>query len=110
MILAVTGLQRERRILAGPDIEVAIGGNGLDHRVAGKRGVISIGIAGALAMGLQPGTWVVADAVHDGAASLPTDPGWTARLASLLPAAQRGVLLGVDTIAATAARKAELHG
>ena len=103
MILAVTGLQREARILAGPDIEVALGGAGLDRRVAGKQGVISIGIAGALAVGLRPGTWVVADAIHDGGASLPTDPRWTAALLKRLPASQRGVLLGVDRPVATAA-------
>lgn len=109
MILAVTGLPREGRILAGPEIEVALGGAGLEQRVAGKQGVISIGIAGALAAGLQPGSWVVADAVHADGASLPTDPGWTAELLTRLPAPRRGVFVGVDMPAATAAAKAELH-
>ncbi len=66
MILAVTGLQREARILAGPGVEVVAGAADLDLRAADKRGVISIGIAGALAPGLKPGDWVVADAVRDG--------------------------------------------
>jgi len=113
MILAVTGLQRERRILAGPGpdsgVEVVLGGDDVDHHASGKQGIISIGIAGALAPQLKPGAWVVADAVHDGSATLPTDRDWTTRLLSRLPAAKRGVLLGADTIAATAAVKAGLH-
>lgn len=109
MILAVTGLQREARILAAVGVEVALGGGDLDLRAAGKRGVISIGIAGALAPGLKPGDWVVADAVRDGDELLPTDRDWTARLASRLPTTQRGLFAGGDMIAATAARKAELH-
>ena len=108
-ILAVCGLQRERRILAAPGVEVAVGAGDLDRLVAGKQGVISIGIAGALAPGLQPGTWVVAAAVRDGADLLPTDPDWTGRLIARLPAVERGTLLGLDAIAATAEQKAELH-
>jgi hopanoid-associated phosphorylase len=109
MILAVTGLQRERRILAGLDVEVVLGGDDVDRHASGKRGVISIGIAGALAPELKPGAWVVADGVHDGDATLPTDRDWTTRLVSRLPAAKPGLILGADTIAATAAVKAELH-
>lgn len=109
MILAVTGLQREARILAGPGIEVAAGGGDLERRAAGKRGVISIGIAGALAPGLKPGDWVVADAVHDRDELLPTDHDWTARLVARLPSPRRGGFCGGDTIAATVAQKAELY-
>ena len=111
MILAVTGLQRERRILAGPGVEVVRRRRSMRRppMPAGKQGVISIGIAGALAPELRPGAWVVADAVHAGDATLPTDRDWTMRLLSRLPAARRGVLLGADTMAATAAVKAGLH-
>jgi adenosylhomocysteine nucleosidase len=116
MILAVTGLQRERRILAGPGVQVVAGGGDqvrleaeLERLVSGVRGIISIGIAGALAPGLRPGRWVVATAVHDRGAALPTDPDWTDWLVSRLPNAEHGVLLGVDTVAATAGQKAELH-
>ena len=116
MILAVTGLQRERRILAGPDVEVVAGGGDhvrleaeLERLAPTARGIISIGIAGALAPGLRPGRWVVATAVHDGGRALPTDPDWTDWLASRLPGAERGVLLGIDAVAATAEQKAELH-
>lgn len=109
MILAVTGLQREARILAGPGVEVVTGGGDFDLRAVGKQGVISIGIAGGLAPGLKPGDWVVADGVRDRDEVLPTDRDWTERLASRLPVRQRGVFYGSDTIAATVAEKAELH-
>ncbi len=116
MILAVTGLQRERRILAGPGIEVVAGGGDqarleavLERLAPGMRGVISIGIAGALAPELRPGRWVVATAVNDRGALRPTDPDWADRLVSRLPLPERGVLLGVDAVAATAAQKAALR-
>jgi len=116
MILAVTGLQRERRILAGPGVEVLAGGGDqarleaeVERLAPRARGIISIGIAGALAPALRPGRWVVATAVRDRGASLPTDPDWTDWLVSRLPDAEAGVLLGVDTMAATARQKAELR-
>jgi adenosylhomocysteine nucleosidase len=116
MILAVTGLQRERRLLAGPDVEVVAGGGDqvrleatLDRLAPTARGIISIGIAGALAPGLRPGRWVVGTGVHDRGVALPTDPDWTDWLASRLPGVERGGLLGIDTVAATAAQKAELR-
>jgi adenosylhomocysteine nucleosidase len=116
MILAVTGLERERRMLAGPGVEaVASGGDHarleliLDRLAASLHGIISIGIAGGLAPGLPPGRWVVANAVLDGSGALPTDPDWSDWLASRLPWAQRGLLLGADAVVAAAAQKAELH-
>jgi len=97
MILAATGLQRERRIVAGPDIEaIASGGDPvrleavLDRLASTASGIISIGIAGALAAGLPVGQWVVADAVLVDGESLSTDPAWTNRLAARLPEAARG--------------------
>lgn len=116
MILAVTGLQRERRLLAAPEIEVVAGGG--DHarlaatlaRLAPEmQGIISIGIAGALAPHLQPGDWVVPIAVLAGGEAIPTDRAWSDRLAARLARVDRGLLLGSDDIAATAAHKAELH-
>jgi adenosylhomocysteine nucleosidase len=116
MILAATGLQRERRIVAGPDIEaIASGGDPvrleavLDRLVGSASGIISIGIAGGLAPGLPVGQWVVADAVLVDGESLSTDPAWTSRLAARLPEAARGVLLGVNAMVAEAMQKASLH-
>jgi hopanoid-associated phosphorylase len=116
MILAVTGLQRERRIVAGPDVEAVAGGADharleamLDRLAAESRGIISIGIAGALAPGLQPGSWIVANVVFDDGEPVPTDPAWTGRLAARLPEAARGLLLGANAMVAEAAQKAALH-
>jgi adenosylhomocysteine nucleosidase len=116
MILAATGLQRERRIVAGPDVEAVAGGGdqarleaALDRLAVGARGIISIGIAGGLAPGLRVGQWVVADAVHVDGESLPTDPAWTDRLMARLPGASRGLLLGANAMVAEAAQKALLH-
>lgn len=107
-VLLATGLLREARILAGPGVTVVAGGGdharleaALDRLAPGARGILSIGIAGALAPGLRPGDWVVAD---DG-----TDPGWAARLATLLPGARHGPILGVEAMVAEAAGKAALH-
>ena len=109
MILAVTGLRREQRLLAVAGVEVVLGGDDLDLRAGGKQGIISIGIAGALAPGLKPGDWVVADAVRDRDDVLPTDRDWTQRLASRLPTPRRGMFAGGDAIAATAVEKAALR-
>ena len=116
MILAATGLQRERRIVAGPGIEVVASGGdharleaALDRFAARTRGVISIGIAGGLAPGVQAGQWVVADAVLVDGEPVSTDPMWTGRLAARLPEAARGLLLGVDAMVVEATQKAALH-
>jgi hopanoid-associated phosphorylase len=115
-ILAVTGLQHERRLLAGLDVEIVVGGGdyekleaALDRLAPAASGIISIGIAGALAPRLRPGDWIVAAGVRDKEKALPTDLRWTGRLAERLPGATRGTLLGVDVMAATAADKAALH-
>lgn len=107
-LLLATGLQREARILAGPGLRVVAGGGDharleaeLDRLAPGARGILSIGIAGAIAPGLRPGDWVVAD---NG-----TDPRWTAGLSAALPGARLGALLGVDSMVAEAAEKAGLH-
>src|SRR5436189_4500263 len=112
MILAVTGLERERRMLAGPGVEVVAGGGdhvrleaALDQIAGGMDGVISIGIAGGLEPGLAPGRWVVANAVRDANEAVPTDSDWTGWLVRRLPRVAQGVLLGADALVATAAQK-----
>ena len=120
MILAVTGLERERRILtgsgAGQGIEVIVGGGDAlrleretDRAAPRARGIISIGIAGALAPELKPGAWVVADAVRGTDLAMPTDQAWRERLLARLPGATKGLVLGAGAIVATAAEKADLH-
>jgi hopanoid-associated phosphorylase len=114
--LAVTGLRHEQRLLAGPDVEVVVGGGdparleaALDRLAPGARGIISIGIAGGLAPGLRVGDWLVAVGVQASGELLPTDARWADRLAALLPGAVKGTLLGTDAMAATRAHKAELY-
>lgn len=120
MILAVTGLERERRILtgsgAGQGIEVIVGGGDAarlereaDRAAPLARGIISIGIAGALAPELKPGEWIVADAVRGVDLAMPTDQAWRERLLARLPGAMQGLVLGGEAIVATAAEKADLH-
>src|SRR5215470_8985295 len=105
MILAATGLERERRIIAGPGVEAIAGGGDrqrlealLEARAVDARGIISIGIAGGLAPGLQPGQWVLADAVLVDGKPIASDSSWTQRLAGCLSGAVRGALIGVDAI------------
>jgi hopanoid-associated phosphorylase len=116
MILAVTGLQRERRIVVGPDVEAVAGGG--DHArleavvnqlACTSRGVVSIGIAGGLGPGLRAGRWVIADAVLADGEPTPTDAAWTDRIAARLPEAARGLLLGANAMVVEAAQKAALH-
>ena len=70
MILIATGLKREARLLAGPDARVVAGGGDaarlereLEAAAAGADGIISMGLCGALAEGLAPGDWVVAESL-----------------------------------------------
>ncbi len=69
MILVATGLKREARILAGPDVRVVAGGGDsarlereLEAVAGGASAIISMGLCGALADGLKPGDWVVGTA------------------------------------------------
>jgi len=116
MIIAVSGLERERRIVGGPGVNAIAGGGDherlealLETRAATANGIISIGIAGGLAPSLRAGRWVLADGVLADGKPMPTDALWTKRLAARLPEAARGLLLGVDTIVADRAEKADLH-
>src|SRR5262245_27895731 len=105
MILAVVGLQRERRIVAGSGVEVIVGGGDrtrlealLESHVAKARGVLSIGIAGGLSPQLRAGDWVLADTVLAAGQPIPTDAPWTKRLAARLPDVSTGLLAGVEAI------------
>lgn len=115
-ILAVTGLLREARLLAGHGVEVIAGGG--DHarleaalESAAKRvsGIISVGIGGGLAPDLWPGQWVVARAVLDRGDALLTDPDWTSRLRARLRSAIEGTFAGVDAMVAERDAKSDLH-
>jgi adenosylhomocysteine nucleosidase len=116
MIVAATGMARERRIVDGPGVEaIASGGDRrrlealLEARARRAHGILSIGIAGGLAPTLRAGSWVLANSVLGGGKSMPTDAQWTSRLAARLPGLTRGLVLGVDEIVDAVAEKAELH-
>ena len=111
-LIAASGLRREARILAGPGI-VAFAGGGdharleaeIEAACAGALGIISIGLGGALAEGLEPGDWIVAFRVGE----VKTDPDWTNRLLAALPGARLGPIAGSDVMVVDAAAKAALH-
>ena len=69
-VIAVTGLRREARILAGPGVVTLAGGGdharleaAIEAACAVASGIICIGLGGALAQGLAPGDWVVASEI-----------------------------------------------
>jgi adenosylhomocysteine nucleosidase len=107
MILAICGLKREAAILKKASVRVAIGA-GFEVG-ADVRGIISIGIAGALAPDMAVGDIVVAERVVTAGEAFETDAKWTARLAAKFPRALIGAVLGRGAIADTAEIKALLH-
>jgi len=117
MIIAVTGLAREARLVAGPDILPIVGGGdaaGLEQRLTaelanGARRVLSIGICGALCPELRVGDAIIASEIVDRSASHLTHGRWSRDLASRLPHAVLAPLTGTDEIAADREAKAELR-
>jgi hopanoid-associated phosphorylase len=111
-VIAATGLVREARMLAGSGI-VAIAGGGdhprleaqIEAACIGASGIISIGLAGALAAELSPGDWVIGSQVG----AIETDADWTSRLLSRLPAARVGPIAGSEVMVVDADAKAALH-
>jgi hopanoid-associated phosphorylase len=116
-VLAVTGLNREARIIGGPGVvALASGGaiGGLEARIeaaasASCAGIISIGIAGALDPGLGVGDAVIATWIADGADRYATHDAWAAGLAAALPHAARGAIAGSNSMIVDAAAKARLR-
>jgi hopanoid-associated phosphorylase len=115
-VLAVTGLAKEAK-LAGVAGVVAVAGGGDADGLMAKlnalhgdlRGVISIGLAGALSPLLHVGDVVIADQVITGLEKWDCHEGWRVRLTSRLPYAHQGQLFGSDVIIENAETKAGLH-
>ena len=111
-VIAVVGLQREAAVLRGLDV-VTIAGGGAPERLArelaaaakGADGIISFGMAGALAGDLRLGDWVIGSAVGD----LAGDPAWIAALARRLPQARIGPVHADGRLIADPAEKAKLN-
>lgn len=105
-VLAVTGLAREARIARRARLTPVISGTDTDLLTArleeaiakGANGIVSFGIAGALAPLLKIGDVVVATHVVHGEERYPTDPQWTGIIRSRLPRAVPGVIAGHEQI------------
>jgi adenosylhomocysteine nucleosidase len=115
-ILAVTGLRREAEIAGGPGV-VAVAGGGDSRSLAGKldalhgdiKGVISIGLAGALSPLLKVGETVIADQVICGSDHWRCDEHWRVSLAAKLPHVHQGPVAASDTILENRRAKAALY-
>jgi hopanoid-associated phosphorylase len=113
MILVATGLRREARIVAGPGV-LAIPGGGLSGRLeaaltaeaARAEGIVSFGLAGALAPELRPGDCVIATEIVDADGHHPTDPAWSRALLAQLVGARAGPLFASDAMLLSRADKA----
>lgn len=117
MIVAVTGLAREARLVSRPDSFTVVGGgnsHALRSRIhdaieAGARRVLSIGICGALSPALKVGDCIVATEVVTDEERLATHDRWTNELLASLPDALPAALAGIDTILGSSEDKKQLH-
>ncbi|HEY2446543.1 MAG TPA: hypothetical protein VGI20_12480 [Rhizomicrobium sp.] len=117
MIVAVTGLAREARLIENPKIVPIIGGGdgaSLERRLDDEltkraRRVLSIGICGALSPEFRVGDVIVASEVLSGSDIFPTHAGWTKDLASRMPHAVVAPLVGTDKIMADREAKSQLR-
>jgi adenosylhomocysteine nucleosidase len=115
-VLAVTGLAKEAEMVGVADV-VAVAGGGDAVSLAEKlnalhgdiRGVISIGLAGALSPHLKVGDVVIADQVLTGMECWDCHETWRVRLMSRLPQAHQGQLFGSDVIIENPETKSGLH-
>jgi hopanoid-associated phosphorylase len=111
-ILVATGLKREAAAIQRDGVRAVVSGGRADlleqrlrAAAPGAAAILSLGIGGALAEGLQPGDWVVATKVAAAGGEWPTDPAWTTALATQLNAST-GPILGADAMLLRAADKA----
>lgn len=117
MIVAVTGLGREARLISRPDITTVVGGGdseALQKRIhdalaSGARRILSIGICGALSPKLDVGDCIVATEVVAPERRFLTHGPWTQELLDSIPESQPASLAGTNSILASRADKLELH-
>lgn len=115
-ILAVTGLAKEAKLAGVAGVGAVAGGGDSDGLMANLnalhgdlRGVISIGLAGALSPHLNVGDVVIAEQIITGIETWDCHEGWRVRLTSRLPYAHQGQLFGSDVIIENAQTKSGLH-
>ena len=108
-VVVATGFNREVATLRQSGIVVVAGGGDpvglhakIEAAVADAAGIVSYGMAGALADGLKIGDWVVGDRLS-GAIDLECDSEWAAALLAKLPGARAGGFFAdgrmIDTVA-----------
>ena len=120
VLVAVSGLKREARILSGASAQPVIGGGDsaalrrkLETALApgadGIRGVISIGLAGALDSSLGIGDCVVARWIWVDGEKIACDESWTMAIRTRLGGrASADSIAGVDRVAVTRQEKSVL--
>ena len=115
-LVAAVGLIREARLIAAPGVRVVVGGGRSERlearlraALARAQGVISIGIAGALAPDLRVGDVVIGGAVFSVDEPRQTDPAWSERLAAALPHGRVAPIWGAEAMVLDAREKARLH-
>src|SRR2546423_2922092 len=117
MIIAVTGMAREARLIAHPEVLPVVGGGDaamlekrIDAAVAkGGRRILSIGICGALCADLRVGDVVIASEIVTPDGIYPVTASWMRELASRLPEAVVAPMTAGDLVSAYRADKANLH-
>lgn len=101
-VIAVSGLAREARIARRARMVTVVGAGDsalLTRRLeeaiaAGAKGIVSFGVAGALAPLLRPGDLVIASHVVHGEERYATDAKWSAILRQKLPRATTAIIVG----------------
>lgn len=115
-LLIVTGTRREAKVLAGPDVITLAGGGDSDRLArqidahAGEVcGILSFGMAGALAPDLALGDWVIGTQVN----GTPCDPVFANAMSSRLRSGRRfpsqGPIHASDALIPSADEKYALH-
>jgi adenosylhomocysteine nucleosidase len=117
IVLAVTGLASEANIIRREGVGVVVSGadasqlaSRLESAIeAGARGVISVGIAGALDPALRSGDCVLATGVTDGVSHHPADLRWLDAMARALVPAASGLIAGSNLLVSEMSEKFRLR-
>ena len=118
MIIAVTGMAREARLIAHRDVLSVVGGGDvgmlekrIDAAVAGGgRRILSIGICGALCPELRVGDVVIASEIVTAEGVYPVTTSWMRELAARIPEAVVAPMTAADLPSAHREHKASLRG
>jgi len=117
MIIAVTGMAREARLIAHHNVLSVIGGgdaDGLRSRIdaavaKGGRRILSIGICGALCPELRVGDVLIASEIITADAVYSANASWMRELAARFPTAIVATMAGVGSVSGDRHGKAELR-